>query len=86
MINAEVTLPRGENLEKARVLRRSMGPDGKNTGQYDENPRLNSVLYDIDFPDGQVKEYSANLIAENLLDRLDYEFTSNLMEAILDHK
>ena len=63
-----------------------MGPNVKTKGEYDDNPRLNSVLYDVEFPDGQVKEYSANLIAENLLNRADYEFTSNLMEAIVDHK
>ena len=86
MINDEVTLQCGENVEKVRVILRSMGPDGKTTGEYDDNPILNSVLYDVEFPDGQVKEYSANLIDENLLNRAYYEFTSNLMEAMVDHK
>jgi hypothetical protein len=25
---------------------------------YDDNPMLNSVIYDIEFPDGQTKEYA----------------------------
>ena len=85
MINAEATLQCGENIEQSMVIRRSMGPNGKTTGGYDDNYRLNSVLYDVEFPDGQVKEYSANLISENLLGRVGYEFTSNIMEAIVYH-
>ena len=85
MINAEATLQCGENIEQSMVIRRSMGPNGKTTGGYDDNYSLNSVLYDVEFPDGQVKEYSANLISENLLGRVGYEFTSNIMEAIVYH-
>ena len=44
MINAEVTLQCGETIEEAKFIRRSMGPDGKTTGEYDGNPRLNLVI------------------------------------------
>ena len=44
-------------------------------------------MYDIEFPDGDVKKYSANIIAENLLAQVDPEgFHTNDLEAILDHK
>ena len=36
-------------------------------GSYQENPILNSIIYDVEFPDAEVKEYAANILAENLL-------------------
>ena len=47
---------------------------------------LNSLLHDVEFPDGQVKEYSANLIADNMLTRVDSDgFYITLLEAIIDY-
>ena len=45
----------------------TLGPDGRTAGIYHENPRLNSIIYDVEFPDSQIKEYSANMIAKNML-------------------
>ena len=53
-----------ENMTVGRVTKRVIGPDGNVAGTYDENPYLNSMVYEVEFPDGQVKEYAANLIAE----------------------
>ena len=48
---------------------------------------LNSVVYEVEFPDGQVKEYSANTIAENMLTQVDSDgFTTTLMDGIVDYK
>jgi len=48
---------------------------------------LNSIVYDVEFPDGTVKEYSANIIAENMLTQVDSDgFTMTMMEGIIDHK
>ena len=72
---------------KCIVKGRTVGPDGKVHGTYDENPYVNTVLYDVEFPDGQVKEYSANLIAENTLSQVDEDgYNTSLMEAIVDFK
>ena len=40
------------------------------SGTYDNNPYLNSIIYYVEFPDGQVKEFTANIIAENMLTHL----------------
>jgi hypothetical protein len=32
---------------------------------------LNSMIYEVEFPDGQVKEYGASIIAENMLTQVD---------------
>lgn len=87
LINAEVQLQLDDEVRTARVTKRAIGPDGKTTGTYDDNPVLNSVVYEVEFPDGQVKEYSANVIAENMLTQVDSEgFSTTLMEAIVDHR
>jgi Reverse transcriptase (RNA-dependent DNA polymerase) len=87
MINMELALPQGDSLKLAKVIRRSVNHEGKFTGTYDENPLLNSMTYDVEFPDGEVKEYSANVIAENLLSQVDTEGSHlNIFDCILEHK
>jgi hypothetical protein len=87
LINAEVQLQMGDKMMTAKVIQRSIGLDGRTAGEYDDNPMLNLIVYDVEFPDGQVKEYSANLIAENMLTNVDDGgFTSLLMDAIIDHR
>ena len=87
IINTEVQLQLGEEMVNGKVIQRTIGPDGKVTGTYDNNPFLNSIIYDVEFPDGQVKEYAANIIAENMLTQVDSHVMSiTLMEAIVDHR
>jgi hypothetical protein len=49
------------------------------TGSYDSNPYLNSMIYEVEFPDGQIKEYAANIIAENMLTQVDSDGHSTTM-------
>eukprot|EP00957_Ditylum_brightwellii_P097441 7421238-Ditylum_brightwellii.AAC.1 len=58
-------------MSVAKVARQALGPDNHVVGCYDENPFLNSIVYEAEFPDGQVKEYAANFIAENMLLQVD---------------
>ena len=74
-------------MVNGKVIQRTMGADGQVTGIYDNNPFLNSIIDDVEFPDGQVKEYAANIIAENLLTQVDSEgISTTLMKAIVDHR
>ncbi len=66
LINAEVLLPINDGTALARVVKRVVGPDGKLIGEYNNNPLLNSLLYECKFDDGTVKEYVANTIASNI--------------------
>ena len=45
IINAEVKVQQGDKIQSARVLKRSIGPDGKVTGCYDDTPTMNSMVY-----------------------------------------
>ena len=76
----------GEEMVAGNVLQRTIGPDGKVTGTYDSNPYLNSIICDVEFPDGEVKEYAANITAKNMLTQVDSDgISTTLMEAIVDH-
>jgi hypothetical protein len=64
LINAELQLQLGEELVPGKVIQRAVDPEGRATGEYHENPMLNSHIYEVEFHDGQVEEYAANVIAE----------------------
>jgi len=87
LINAEVQLQLGDQMSRGIVRRRATGPDGRAHGVYDSNPIRNSIVYEVEFPDGQVKEYAANVIAENILARVDQEgYSITMMEGIIDYE
>ena len=87
LLNAEVQLQQGNDMTNARVTQRALGPDGTTVGSYDDNPMLNSIVYEVEFPNGEIKEYSANVIAENMLTQVDSDgFTLTMMEGIVDFK
>ena len=74
-------------IQNGVVKRRSIGPDGKLAGKYDNNPMLNSLVYEVEFPDGAMREYAANSISENIFSQVDDDvFSSPLMEGIIDYK
>ena len=44
-------------------------------------------MYEVELADGRVKEYGANIIAENMLTQVDSDgFSLSLMEGIIDYK
>ena len=87
MINAEVQMQIGDDISKGVVKRRALGADGKTTGKYHDDPYSNSILYEVEFMDGQVREYAANVIAEGMLAEVDTDGNHmRLMEGIVDWK
>ena len=57
------------------------------SGTYHDNPILNTMIYDVEFPDGEVREYSANIIAENMYSQVDSDdFAHTLLDHISDYK
>ena len=87
LIHAEVHLPQGESIQSAKVIHRSRDGDGALIVTYDDNPILNTMLYEVEFPDGEIREYSANVIAENMYRQVDSEgFASTILDSITDHK
>ena len=87
LINAEVLLPHDESTALATVLRRTVDENGRMIGTYNDNPLLNTMVYDCVFPDGTTKEYAANIIAENIYNNVDFDgYASSSSYVIVDHK
>ena len=87
LIHAELYLPQGEQMAPVKVIRRSKCEDGLTVGKYDDNPMANTMLYDVQFPDGEVREYSANIIAQNMYAQVDANgHHHTLLDAIIDYE
>ena len=87
LINAEVLLPHEDSQAIARVVRRAVDDEGRMIGTFNENPLLNTLLYECEFNDGTLKEYAANTIASNIFLESDADgFSSSLLYHIVDHK
>ena len=85
-INAEINLPQGEAMQSAKVIGRAMDEDGNLIGRYDDNPILNTMVYNVEFPDGDIREYSANVIAENMYAQVDANgYSHTILESIMDY-
>ena len=69
-----------------KVAQRSLNEHGKTYGSYNDNPFLNSIVCDAEFPDGQVKEYGTNILVETMLTQVDSDGHSlTFKDAIIDH-
>ena len=86
MLNNEISLQIEPGKRTRGTVRKQLvGPDGQQTGRYDDNPYLNSIVYEVEFDDGGVKEYAANIIAENMLMGVDDDgYSITMIEAIVD--
>ena len=73
-------------MRAAKVLRRSRNEDGEIVGTHNENPLMNTLVYDVEFPDGEVREYSANILAENMYAQVDADgHTHTMLDSIIDY-
>jgi len=86
-VGAEVLLPTGDRQATGRVIGRKRDLDGVPRGQANANPILDTRVYTVEFPDGDIGEYAANMIAENMFAQCDSEGNQFLLlDAIVDHR
>ncbi|EJK62678.1 hypothetical protein THAOC_16700 [Thalassiosira oceanica] len=87
LIGAEVML-HNENGDKGicKVLREAVDEDGRTIGVASNNPDLSTLVYKVQCWDGAIREYSANVIAECILNEADENghFSCEL-ESIISH-
>jgi hypothetical protein len=87
LINAEVLLSKDDSTALARVVCWAVDSNGKVIGKWDSNPILNTLVYECEFDDGTIKEYSANEIASNIYEVGDADgYSFSLLYRIVDHK
>ena len=70
-VGATVTLPMGDQNVAGKVHGRKREADGTAKGHAHPNPILDTRTYEVEFPDGQVTEYTANVIAESMYAQCD---------------
>ncbi|KAI2505177.1 Reverse transcriptase (RNA-dependent DNA polymerase) [Fragilaria crotonensis] len=86
-IGAEVELPIGGRMMNAKVRGRKRMADGSVVGRANPNPILDTRTYEVEFPDGQIAEMAANVIAQNMYAMCDEEGNQFLLLAgIVDHR
>lgn len=61
----------GESGVRGTVVKRSKGNDGKVIGNRNNNPLLDTRRYTVHLHDGSEREFSANMIAENLYSQVN---------------
>ena len=85
-LGAETRLPSGDSMLRAIVKARKRDFNGNPIGKANSNPLLDTRLYDVEFPDGEIKEYAANVIAESIYSQVDDEGRHHLLlDSLVDH-
>lgn len=87
-LGMEVALPRNnDGPEFAKVTKRLRDKDGLPIGTANDNPILDSRLYEVEYADGHKAALAANTIAENMFAQVDDEgHRFVLLDAIVDHR
>ena len=86
LIHGKILLPQGENVQSTKVQGGTKDNDENIVGNFDSNPILNTILYDLELTDGAVKQYAANVIAENIYSQVDYDGqNSGILDVIVDY-
>jgi hypothetical protein len=88
-IGMELALPQGHDgaMMHARVTKRMQDNEGLPIGRASRNPLLDSRQYEVEYTDGNVEALTANIIAENLIARVDEEGRRQMMlDEIIDHR
>ena len=86
MIHVEVLLNHGYNVQSSKVQWRTKDNDKNIFGTFDSNQNLNTFIYNVELPDGAVKQCYANVIAENMYSQVDYGgHTDRILDFIFDY-
>ena len=83
---AEVNLSLYREQRQGKVTARAWDSAGKLFGKANSHPILDTRIYQVELPDGNMAEYSANVIAENMFSQCDASGNQFiLMDTIVDH-
>jgi hypothetical protein len=86
-IHANLLLDVGGEKLQGRVIKRAKELDGTRKGRAHPNPMFDTRAYLVEFKDGSVAEYTANVIAENIYSQIDAEGRSlAILQEISGHR
>ena len=58
-------------MREANVVDRTKNQYGKVIGNHNPNPILDTMIYDVIFPDGSVQQYDTDIIEEHMYSQVD---------------
>ena len=85
----ELAVPRGDNPnpQYAKVTKRLRDADGIPIGTANENPILDSRMYEVEYQDGTKASLAVNYIAKNLFAQVDQEGNRHvLLDELIDNR
>ena len=86
-IGVEVSLPEGRTMHAGKVMKQVQDESGEFVGRKCNNLILDLQAYQVQFPYGEIAEYTANMIAENMISQCDPNSNQFLlMGAMTDHQ
>ena len=86
-IGAEIIISHGDTVAQGIVRRRKRDVEGNTIGRANRNPILDTRAYEVEFEDGSMSTYSANVIAESMYAQCDEEGQQYILfGSILYHK
>jgi hypothetical protein len=87
LLSAEVVLPKGDYQFIGKIVGRKRDANGNPIGRANNNPILDTRVYEVEFPDGTVADYAANILAEALYAQVDADGNRfMLLKEIVDHR
>jgi Golgi nucleoside diphosphatase len=73
-------------MSRGIVKSRKRDVDGNPIGKANSNPLLDARLHEVEFPDGDIREHAANVIAESICSQVDDEGRHHLLlDSLVDH-
>ena len=76
----------GDTKMRGVVAKRAWGHDGRPIRQMNENPQLSTAEYEVEWEDGSINQYVANVVAENIIAQCDSEGKRHsLLSDIIEH-
>ena len=88
-LNMELAVPRGDNPnpQYAKVTKRPRETDGIPIGMANENPILDSCMYEVEYQNSTKASLAASNIAENLFTQVDQEGNTHvLVDELIDNR
>jgi Reverse transcriptase (RNA-dependent DNA polymerase) len=86
-VGAEVNLPFQGTIRAGKVKHRARNEEGELEGVANATPILDTRAYQVEFNDGELAAYSANVIAENMYAQCDkFGNQYRLMEELINHR
>jgi len=86
-IGAKVKIMTSDGEQLVTVSSRKRDHSGSLIGKKNNNPILDSRVYNVEFPDGHYGQYSANILAESIYSSVDEDgYDCGHLDKILDHR